>query len=237
MKNYLKQESFLGEAEDAEDAIHSTELLEQKLILLEKEIAELPQDSADNALLKKQTECGYILLDLERPNEAWTLGHEVFKKALATQNWLETVEACDIIYQADKDDSISALSHGIWLSVTFPIDPDLTIAMLQNLIDESPDRSDGSAVAAATASYIIDLRVEDEGRRSELKFFVTQMMGEVARRHSQVEEQEIFDFWVSKLELDDPQKFLPRLGQVIETIIDGDWWYDRDELRKLIPEA
>ena len=51
MKNYLKQESFLGEAEDAEDAVHSTELLEQKLILLEKEIAELPQDSQALAIV------------------------------------------------------------------------------------------------------------------------------------------------------------------------------------------
>ncbi|MDH3353635.1 MAG: hypothetical protein OEL79_00295 [Chromatiales bacterium] len=236
MKNYLKQESFLGEAEDAEDAVHSSELLEQKLALLEKDIAELDAQQED-IRLKKQTECGYILLDLDRKDEAWALGHEVFKKALVAQSWLETVEACDIIYQAEKDDAVKALGHGIWLSVTFPIEPELSIAMLQNLIDESPDRSDGSAVAAATASYIIDLRIEDDKRRADLKFFVTQMMGEVARRHSQVDEQEIFDFWVQKLELDDPQKFIPRLGQVVETIVDNDWWYDRDALRKLIPEA
>ena len=236
MKNYLKQESFLGEAEDADDAVRSSELLEQKLALLEKEITELDAQQ-DDLRLKKRLESGYILIDLDRKEDAWTLGHEAFNTAIAAQSWLAAVEACDIIYQAEKDDAIKALSHGIWLGVTFPIEPELTIAMLQNLIDESPDRSDGSAVAAATASYIVDLRVEDEQRRDELKFFVTQMMGEVARRHSQVEEQEIFDFWVQQLELDDPQKFLPRLGQVVETLVDNDWWYDRDELRKLIPEA
>lgn len=236
MKNYLKQESFLGEAEDAEDAVRSSELLEQKLALLEKEIAEL-DPSQELSHLKKQMESGYILLDLERKDEAWTLGHEVFKKAVDSQSWLTAVEACDIIYQAEKDDAVKALSHGIWLGVTFPIEPELSIAMLQNLIDESPDRSDGSAVAAATASYIVDLRVENEQRRNDLKFFVTQMMGEVARRHSQVDEQEVFDFWVQQLELDDPAKFLPRLGQVVEAIIDNDWWYDRDELRKLLPEV
>jgi len=236
MKNYLKQESFLGEAEDAEDAVRSSELLEQKLALLEKEIAELDADQ-DDIRLKKKMECGYILLDLERKDEAWSLAHEAFKQAIASQNWLEAVESCDIIYQAEKDDAVKALGHGIWLGVTFPIDPELSIAMLQHLIDESPDRSDGSAVAAATASYIVDLRIEDDKRREDLKFFVTQMMGEVARRHSQVDEQEVFDFWVQKLEIDDPAKFLPRLGQVVETIVDNDWWYDRDALRKLIPEA
>ena len=236
MKDYLKQEAFLGEAEDSEDAVRSSELLEQKLALLEKEIAEL-EVQQDDLRLKKQVECGYILIDLDRKDAAWTLGHEAFRQAISSQSWLAAVEACDIIYQAEKDDAVKALSHGIWLGVTFPIEPELSIAMLQNLIDESPDRSDGSAVAAATASYIVDLRVEDDKRRQELKFFVTQMMGEVARQHSQVEEQEIFDFWVSKLELDDPEKFLPRLGQVVEAIVDNDWWYNRDELRKLIPEV
>lgn len=236
MKDYLKQESFLGEAEDSEDAVRSSELLEQKLALLQKEISELDLQQSD-VRLKKQVESGYILIDLDRKDDAWTLGHEAFKQAIANQNWLAAVEACDIIYQAEKEDAVKGLSHGIWLGVTFPIEPELSIAMLQHLIDESPDRSDGSAVAAATASYIVDLRVEDDKRREDLKFFVTQMMGEVARRHSQVEEQEIFDFWVGQLELDEPQKFLPRLGQVVEAIVDNDWWYDRDELRKLIPKS
>ena len=60
-------------------------------------------------------------------------------------------------------------------------------------------------------------------------------MGQVARRHSQVEEQEIFDFWVERMELDDPAKFLPRLATVLDVIIDGEWWYERDELRSKIP--
>ena len=43
-----------------------------------------------------------------------------------------------------------------------------------------------------------------------LLFFTNQILGQVARKHSQVEEQEIFDFWVERMELDDPGKFLPR---------------------------
>jgi len=58
----------------------------------------------------------------------------------------------------------------------------------------------------------------------------------VARRHSQVEEQEIFDFWVQQLELDDPEKFLPRLARVLDIMTGGQWWFDRDALRNRIPE-
>ena len=92
MKNYLKQESFLGEAEDAEDAVRSSELLEQKLVLLEKEIAELDA-SQEDVRLGKQVECGYILLDLDRMDEAWSLGHETFKSSFHA----ELVRGCGVV--------------------------------------------------------------------------------------------------------------------------------------------
>ena len=74
------------------------------------------------------------------------------------------------------DESIRALAHGIWLGITFPVDPELSVAMLQHLIDETPERSDGAAVAAALASYIVDLRAKDE-QRENLQFFTTQLLG------------------------------------------------------------
>jgi hypothetical protein len=139
------------------------------------------------------------------------------------------------LYQAEKPESIKALAHGIWLGVTFPIDPELSVAMLQHLVDETPDTSDGAAVAAVTANYIADLRGDGPDRES-LLFFTNQMLGQVARRHSQVEEQEIFDFWVERMELDDPGKFLPRLAKVLDVIVEGNWWFDRDQLRSQIPD-
>jgi hypothetical protein len=106
--------------------------------------------------------------------------------------------------------------------------------MLQHLIDETPDSSDGAAVAAATASYIVDIRAEGQ-QREDLQLFTGQMLAQVARRHSQVEDQEIFDFWVERLELNDPDKFLPRLAKVLDIITNDNWWFDRHELRAKIP--
>ena len=70
----------------------------------------------------------------------------------------------------------------------------------------------------------------------EVITFTNQLLGQVARRHSQVEEQEIFDFWVERMQLDDPAQFLPRLAKVLEVVTDNDWWFDRDELRARIPD-
>ncbi|MES9860585.1 MAG: hypothetical protein ABW157_02605 [Candidatus Thiodiazotropha sp. LLP2] len=231
---YLESETFIGDSDGAEDAVKSSKLLELRLAEKREELAALSPDAALEKRLTIEIESCYILLDLDRSDEAWQLAKAVFEKALSNQLWLTAVEACDIIYQAEQEDAIKALAHGIWLGVTFPVDPELSVAMLQHLIDETPDKSDGGAVAAATACYVVDLRAEGEVQE-DLRFFTNQLMGQVARRHSEVEEQEIFDFWVERMELDDPGKFLPRLATVLDVIVDNDWWFDRDELRSKIP--
>ncbi|MEZ5449692.1 MAG: hypothetical protein R3E95_19185 [Thiolinea sp.] len=40
---------------------------------------------------------------------------------------------------------------------------------------------------------------------------------------------------MQKLELLDPAVFLPRMGQVLDAMVEGQWWYDRDELRSRLP--
>lgn len=231
---YLESESFLGEAECSEDAVKSSKLLQIKLDEKRQALSDLTPSSPVSDRLGLTAECGYILLDLQRHEEAWGEAKTLLNDALQNEDWLHAVEACDILYQAEQPDSQKALAQGIWLGVTFPVDPELSVAMLQHLVDETPDNSDGGAVAAATAAYIADLRATGPDRDS-LLFFTHQLLGQVARRHSQVEEQEIFDFWVERMALDNPAEFLPRLSKVLDVVTDGDWWFDRDALRAKIP--
>jgi hypothetical protein len=232
---YLESEAFLGDNECSEDAVKSSKLLQLKLEEKREALAALPADAPIEQRLGLNLESGYILLDLDRRDEAWHLARPLLDQALDNEIWLSAVEACDILYQAEQPDSIKALAHGIWLGVTFPVDPELSVALLQHLVDETPDSSDGAAVGAVTANYIVDLRAEGPDRDS-LLFFTNQLVGQVARRHSQVEEQEIFDFWVERMELDDPGKFLPRLAKVLDVMVDNDWWFDREQLRSKIPD-
>ncbi|MES9855216.1 MAG: hypothetical protein ABW166_01245 [Sedimenticola sp.] len=234
---YLQSESFLGgnDNECSDDAISSTKLVEIQLDDLKEKIDALDSTTPLGKRLTLATEYGYTLLQLNRFEEAWQLGRSTLNDAVAGDQWLQAVESCDIMFQTEQSESIKALAHGIWLSVTFPVDPELSVAMLQHFIDDTPDRSDGAAVAAVTAGYIVNLRADDE-QRDSLRFFTNQLLGQVARRHSQIEEQEIFDFWVQQLELDDPEKFLPRLAQVLDLLTADDWWFDRDSLREKIPD-
>jgi len=106
---------------------------------------------------------------------------------------------------------------------------------LTHIIDETPDDSDGAAVAAATAHYVVDLRAE-QAKREELRLFTGANLARVAKRHSKVESQIEFELWVERLELDIPEKFLIRLRNVIDVMVQTDWWFDRDALRDNIPD-
>jgi hypothetical protein len=177
----------------------------------------------------------HALLGLERNAEAWNEARSALDVFIQYEKWSAAVEACELLYQTDQPASIKALGHGVWLAVTYPIDPEYSIVMLNFIVEETPANSDGAAVAVATAHYIVDLRASDENHAS-LSFLTTNMISRVAQRHSDIKSQEALDFWMEKLELKDPRVFLPRMGAVIEAIVgEGEWWFDRDVLRAKLP--
>jgi hypothetical protein len=109
------------------------------------------------------------------------------------------------------------------------------VAMLQHVVEETPDDSDGGALAAAVARYVVDLRCEGK-KHEDLAFFANQLLGNVARRHSNVEDQEQFDFWIERMELNQPDKFLVRMRNVIDILVQDDWWIDRDAIWAKLPD-
>lgn len=199
------------------------------------ELAELPADTPEFERSRLKLEIASDLLALEQKEQAWHQAKGCLTFFVEHQHWQQAVETCDVLYQCDQDDSVLALAHGVWLAVTFPVAPETSVAMLQHIVDETPADSDGAAVAAITAHYIADLR-SDPQKRDSLLFLTTQIIAQVAKRHSQITDQEMLEFWMERLELKDPAVFLPRLAKVLEIIVADRWWFDRDKLRRLIPD-
>ena len=219
------------------EAHESKEFLRKELDKKQAQLGQLTLDADPMERAKLQMEIAEIMLDAGgsgMPEAAWGLAKDSFKLFMEAENHEAAVECCDLLYRADMPGSVVALGNGMWLSVTYPIDPEITILMMNNLIDDTPAKSDGAAVAAVTAHYIADLRLEGE-KRDSVMFLTMNMISKVAERHSNVTDQAQMNFWMDKLELNDPDKFLPRLGQVIEALVAGDWWYDRDALRARLP--
>jgi len=181
-----------------------------------------------------KVQIGRTLVGLGRGNEAWPMARTAFDAFFEAHEWESAVDACDVCFQTDQPGSLSALGQGLWLAVTCPIDPELSVTMLNHIIEETPGDSDGAAVAATTALFLVDLRASG-AERENLHFFATQALGKVARDHSGVTEQEHFEAWLEKLELTDPTKFLPRLRAIVDLLVQDDWWFDREALQSKLP--
>jgi hypothetical protein len=232
---YLKEPAFYVDADSGEDAGQPIVLLEKRADELREELIEFPAGHDPIMRADRLLELARVLIRLERMVDAWDAAREAFDIYVRAENWDGAVQACDALFVADQPDSLAALGQGIWLAVTYPIDPELTVAMLQHVIDETPADSDGAAVAAAAANYIVDLRAPEGKARDNLMFYANQMLAGVARRHAEVQEQAAFDAWFKRLELDDPAKFLVRLRNVVDVLVQDNWWFDRDALRAKLP--
>jgi hypothetical protein len=224
---------LIKRADDGPSAVEQAELKRHLADKLQQLSALADVSSVPRARL--QLDIAELLNALERKKEAWDIAREAFVTAMQQESWKDAVEACDVLYQAGQADSIAVLGMGIWLAVTFPVDPELTVAMLIHVVDETPNNSDGAALAAITARYVVDLRAADDKHES-LSFLVDNLIAMVAKRHSNVQDQTAMDKWLKRLELRDPQVFLPRLAAVIDAIVGDNWWFDRDVLRGKLPD-
>ena len=209
--------------------------IEGQLADLQQRLARLPEGAPplERAALLLEIARAHQLLG--RGADAWPAGRTAFGIFAEHQAWEPAADTCDVLYQSDQPDSLVALGNGIWLGVTFPVDPEISVHLLSHVVDDTPDDADGAAVAAATALFIADVRAPEGPDRDRLVFFANQLLGKVARRHSGVENQAQFAFWVDKLELNDPDKFLVRLRNVVDVLVQDDWWIDRDALQQDIP--
>lgn len=232
---FIDDNMGMRDADSGDEAGVSTQQLEQDLASAQQELIELPAGYQPTQKASIQNRIGELLIDLNRKEDAYDVAREAFDTFIAAQSWEDAVQSCNIMFLADQPYSLAALGQGVWLAVTFPIDAELTVAMLQHIIDETPADSDGAAVAAVTARYVVDLRSEGK-QRDNLMLFTNHMLGTVARRHGEVEKQEQFDYWLDKMELKEPEKFLPRLRNVVDVLVQEDWWVDRDAIWASLPD-
>lgn len=227
--------------ETANDAIVSRDTasasLESHLQVLTNHLRGLERTHAPPLKLADlRLQMARTLVGLERGEEAWPLGRAAFDAFITWDAFELAADACDVLFQIDHPDSIAALGQGIWLAVTCPIDPELTVELLNHVIDETPNDADGAAVAATTALFLADVRAQGQ-QREDLMFFATQLLGAVARRHSDIETPAQLDQWMERLELKEPEKFLVRLRNVVDVLVQDNWWFDRAALQDRLPFA
>jgi hypothetical protein len=231
---FIKEDPSVGNADDSSDAKESTGMLKRLVADLRAQLAALSPGAETLRRADLLLQLGRALVRLEQGPEAWAAAREAFDLYLAEQAWEGAAQACDILFLSDQPQSLAALGMGIWLAVTYPVDPELSVALLQRVVEETPPDADGAAVAAITAVYVVDLRAR-EPQREHLLIYANQVLATVARRHSGVDGQQAFNRWIEDMELNDPALFLPRLRNVVDVLVQDDWWFDRDKLQAALP--
>jgi hypothetical protein len=231
---FIKEDPAVGNADSSEDAKQPTGILKRLVSDLRGQLAELSPGAGTLRRADLLLQLGRALVRLENRPEAWAAAREAFDLYLAERAWEGAAQACDILFLCDQQQSLAALGQGVWLAVTYPVDPELSVALLQHVVDETPPDADGAAVAAITAYYVVDLRAR-EPQREHLLVYTSQLLATVARRHSGVENQEAFNRWIEDMELNEPALFLPRLRNIVDVLVQDDWWFDREALQAVLP--
>lgn len=208
--------------------------LESRLREIEQHLAELSSTTATDERQLLILQKAEVLVELGNKQQAWELTRSSFDYFLNTEQWQPAVEACELAYLCDCENSIPALGMACWLAITYPIEPALSIRILHYVIDETPDDSDGAAVAAVVAHYIAELRTSGQ-QKDSLLFITKQKIADVAHRHRSIADEESINIWMKILGLKDPKEFLPAMAKVIDVITGDKWWFDRERLRARLP--
>ncbi len=224
---YLNKDKDVFDAEDSEDAHATQKQLDGQLIYYQDQLTNPPENYPIDDKIHALLQIARIQSERYQGQEAWDNAFEAFTLAEQHQLWEAAVEACNTLFLTQGPDALVALGHALWLGITFPVNPELTVAVLQHLVDESPNESDTKAVAATVAHYIAETR---SGKDSDLTFFTNQLLASVADNHSHISDQGSFNVWHKAMGLDNPDTFLPKLSGAIDQLIANKWWVDKQKI-------
>jgi hypothetical protein len=234
MKEPSPEQMVIGDKSGI-DLAESRPSLQALLKEHQQHLRALPADCKPVDRARVQLDIAETLLGLQKKQESWDTARAAFDVFAAEESWQDAIEACDVLFQCEQAESLAALGNGVWLAVTYPVPAQLTVAMLQHIVDETPDESDGAAVAAMAAHYIADLRTEGKDHEN-LTFFTRQLVAGVAKRHRGIEDDpEMIKTWIEILGLNDVNELLARLSAMVDVIVGDNWWVDRDALRARLP--
>ncbi|MGD2063603.1 MAG: hypothetical protein PVF51_08495 [Nitrospirota bacterium] len=173
--------------------------------------------------------------ELGNAPDAWEAGHFAFEIATGIEDWAKAIEACDALFESGQPEALKALAHGLWLAVTYPIEPTLSVDLLGRLVEEAA-HDDIGAVAATTANYVAQMRAPEGEAGEQVREKAARMLNAVAWTHGKVKDERDFEIWYKTNQLDDPGVFLPLLSQALDKMVGGEWWIDRDALRARLPD-
>lgn len=99
-----------------------------------------------------------VLLELREYPEAFLQARLLLGQSIEQGDPDAAAAACLAMYESGQEESISALGHAVWLVVACPVNPEQVLQAMRSLVEETPENSDGAAVAAMLGYFLVEKR-------------------------------------------------------------------------------
>ena len=106
---FIKDDVGKDDADDAGDVVRSSVLLEQQYDSLMDRLRELPESAPVDERVELMVQAAAVKVDLEQGKEAWDLAKAAFDEAVQAEDWQGAAMACNILFQADQEDSLAIM--------------------------------------------------------------------------------------------------------------------------------
>jgi tetratricopeptide (TPR) repeat protein len=154
----------------------------------------------------------------DRPHQ-YHLNHQAIQTLEQAQAYPDLIKVLEHIGLSAEHNPTPYLAQALWLTLKIAIPPDQTINLIATLFYETP-QTELKTLLAATAHYL-HTQTHPEPR-------VTNLLS-IAATLQNIPPNAI-ENWMIQEQLTDPNIFLPRLNQQLETLIGTSWLFDRTRL-------
>ncbi|NJL64475.1 MAG: tetratricopeptide repeat protein, partial [Methylacidiphilales bacterium] len=127
---------------------------------------------------------------------------------------------------ADDNKGIIYLAQAVWLCLRVQIPSTNAVNTFTAMCDRVPQGDEMEALLGAAAVYLCQVRGANHPQLEELQQRSFKILSGAATAQG-IETQEASNTWIEEQQLNNPEFYIPRLGEKLEEIVEDGWLFER----------
>ncbi|MEO5364969.1 MAG: hypothetical protein H7831_01140 [Magnetococcus sp. WYHC-3] len=163
--------------------------------------------------------------------EDWELNVNALRRFSSAGDWKESLNILKYLSTKEWHPHVNkAMAQRLWLVLKgdFPVSE--VVVAFYHLMIRFGSGHDMAGTIAASANLMAHHRTPEDPDRELAQMQAYRMLRDVADTRG-IQGQQAFEDWQRNNGLDDPDVYLPRLLTMLDQVVDGHWWLDRDLLQ------
>ncbi|MBF0284751.1 MAG: hypothetical protein HQL51_09860 [Magnetococcales bacterium] len=171
--------------------------------------------------------------------EDWELNREELKRHNQAHKWGEVLRV--LYYLSNKDghpDVHKALAQAAWMALKWDAPTPEATVILYNLLVTIGPRHRAAGALSSLANLLVKLRGPRHADPELAHAQALQMLRFTSNAQGvEPDNQEAFLQWVADHQLNDPEVIIPPVFELIDALVQGDWWIDREAVQQEMEAA